>query len=135
MAIAMQVAGAYVEQIPVGAKPPVPRITAAGKIVAPPVPPAGLYVQVADVRTQDEAVRASLALAQRLGAQRPRFVRGEIMRVAGQARIFMYAGPFGAAAAASAFCAVALSDSPCVTRDLKAGRPPEPPPPEGRQKR
>ena len=120
----MQNAGAYVEQIPAGIKPPVARITAAGKPVAVRAAPAGVYVQVADVRTQSEAVRASLALAERLGAQRPRFLRGEVVQTAGGARILMFAGPFDDAAAAHAFCDVALPSEPCVSRELQAASTP-----------
>lgn len=116
----MQDAGAYIEQVPAGAKPPALRITPTGKLASAPTPAAGLYVRIADARTQAEAIRDSLTLAEQLGVRRPRFIRGDVVQIGGRAHILLFAGPFTDAAAARAFCEAASAQS-CVTRDF-AGR-------------
>ncbi len=110
---------AYVEQIPAGAKPPQasPPVLKIVPDAAPgpqrPAPP-GLYVQVAAVTGQQQALQAGLDLAQRLGPDRPAFIRGVGAVVDGRPRIRMFAGPFAGAAAASRFCALAIPDQACT---------------------
>ena len=114
---------AYVEQIPAGAEPstspPVLKITpGAGPRVQPP--PAGLYVQVASVVGQQQALQAGLELTQRLGANRPAFIRGVGALVDGRPEIRMFAGPFVDSAAAKRFCALALPDQECAQKIFAA---------------
>ena len=124
----MQTSGAYVDQIPAGsrgaASDPGPLKIAPnpGQAVQRPPPP-GLYVQVANVPDQAQAIEAGLSLAQRLGSGRPAFIRGQAALVQGQPRLLMYAGPFADDAAARRFCAQAVPQQACVTRVFT-----EPPP-------
>lgn len=116
----MQAAGAYIDQIPAGAKPPTLAIRQGVGATASPAPP-GVYVRVANAQTQAEAVRASLALTARLGPLRPRYIRGEAEAQAGGSRILMYAGPFATSDDVKAFCHKALAEEPCEARMLGPG--------------
>ena len=128
----MQTAGAYVDQIPPGARTTAPapeplKIAPNSARMAQRPPPPGLYVQIADVLNGEQAIEAGLAFAQRLGARRPPFIRGEAASVQGQPRLLMYAGPFVDAAAAQTFCAHAIPQQTCLTRLFA-----EPPPSSSR---
>lgn len=115
----MQPAGAYMDQIPAGARPPTAnppavKITPNTGPVAQRPPPPGLYVQVASVGDQDQAIRAGLEVSQRLGANRPPFIRGVAATVQGQPRIHMFAGPFADEGVARRFCALAVPGQACL---------------------
>ena len=123
----MQPDGAYVDQIPAGAKPPpssppAVRIVPGGGATTRPTPP-GLYVQIASVADQEQAIRAGLDFAQRLGADRPPFIRGEVSSVEGQRRLLLYAGPFKDGEAARRFCGKALPGQACLGRAFAAPAP------------
>ncbi len=123
----MQSSGAYVDQIPAGAKPPPTappalKVTRGGVQAPQRETPAGLYVQVASVADQEQAVRASLELAQRLGSARPPFIRGEAAMVSGRMRLRMYAGPFADPVAAKRFCNFAIPGDVCLERVFTAPR-------------
>ena len=117
----MQTGGAYVDQIPAGsrgaASAPAPLKLAPNpaRVVQRPPPP-GLYVQIANVLNQAQAIEAALSLAQRLGSGRPPFIRGEAASVQDQPRLLMYAGPFVDGDAAKRFCAQAIPQQACLTR-------------------
>ena len=122
----MQPGGAYVEQIPPGAKPPTGsttplRIVPNTTPVVSQAPPPGLYVQIASVLTQEQAVRTGLEFAQRLGAKRPPFIRGEAVMVEGQRRIRLYAGPLIDVTRALSFCALAMPNQSCLMRVFVSG--------------
>ena len=115
----IQSTGAYVEQIPLGAKPPsAPTSTGvlnAKPLVSRPSPP-GLYVQVAEAATQEDAVRSSLEFSQRLGSNRPPFIQGLTEMAEGRPRIVLFAGPFADGEAAERFCRAAMPSGPCQVR-------------------
>lgn len=119
---------AYVEQIPAGARPPAgsaapPPLLRGSGPRSPPPPrsaPAGLYVQVASVPGPREAVQAALEVTDRLGAQRPAFVRGVKVVVNGTPRIRLYAGPLADEPAARRLCAAAIPGQPCLLQRLDA---------------
>lgn len=119
--LATQTGGVCVDQIPPGSKPPpvsppVLRVTpSTGPIVAKPLPP-GIYVQIASAATQEDAIKSGLELSQRLGRDRPAFIRGVTQVVEGKPRIVLFAGPFADEGAVGHFCATALAGGPCQAR-------------------
>ncbi len=124
----MQSSDAYVEQIAPGARPPTLRPPAV-RVVPPrgaePLPaPAGLYLQVASVRTQEEAAKAGLDVVARSGGAPPPFIRGVAVKVGAEDRIRMFAGPFPDEAAARAYCGQIITGAPCLLRTLPAAPPP-----------
>lgn len=128
----MQAQGAYVDQIPAGVKPPTAappalRITPNAGVASQRPPPPGLYVRIATVQNQEQALHVGMAFAQSLGANRPPFIRGEAQQVDGRPGLGLFAGPFASDPAARRFCEAALAGQVCTVRifaPLAAGRAP-----------